>query len=107
MTQRVASARALVMEPDVLLMDEPFAALDGQTRMVLHKELLDIWRKTGVTIVFVTHNIREAVIFSEKIAVMATRPGSVKQIFIPQTYTDEIRSNGVTLNLEQTTRNVL
>jgi len=107
MKQRVAIARALVMEPDVLLMDEPFAALDEQTRMVLHKELLDIWRKTGVTIVFVTHNIREAVLLSEKIAVMATRPGSIKKIFKPQTYTDGITSNDVTLKLEQDIMDVL
>lgn len=107
MKQRVAIARALVMEPEVLLMDEPFAALDEQTRMVLHKELLDIWRKTGVTIVFVTHNIREAVLLSEKIAVMATRPGSIKKIFKPQTYTDGITSNDVTLKLEQDIMNVL
>lgn len=107
MKQRVAIARALVMEPDVLLMDEPFAALDEQTRMVLHKELLDIWRKTGVTIVFVTHNIREAVLLSEKIAVMATRPGSIKKIFKPQTYTDGITSNDVTLKLEQDIMHVL
>src|SRR5699024_4868131 len=107
MKQRVAIARALVMEPDVLLMDEPFAALDEHTRMVLHKELLDIWRKTGVTIVFVTHNIREAVLLSEKIAVMATRPGSIKKIFKPQTYTDGITSNDVTLKLEQDIMHVL
>src|SRR5699024_10353130 len=107
MKQRVAIARALVMEPDVLLMDEPFAALDEQTRMVLHKELLDIWRKTGVTIVFVTHNIREAVLLSEKIAVMATRPGSIKKIFKSQTYTDGITSNDVTLKVEQDNMHVL
>ena len=78
MKQRVAIARALVMEPDILLMDEPFAALDEQTRMVLHKELLEIWKKTKVTIFFITHNIREAVLLSEKIIVFATRPGKIK-----------------------------
>lgn len=107
MKQRVAIARALVMEPDVLLMDEPFAALDEQTRMVLHKELLDIWRKTQVTIVFVTHNIREAALLSEKIVVMATRPGSIKKVFKPQIYTDGITLNDVTLKLEQDIMNVL
>ena len=79
MKQRVAIARALVMEPDILLMDEPFSALDEQTRMVLHKELLEIWRETKVTIFFVTHNIREAVLLSEQVIVFATRPGKIKE----------------------------
>lgn len=107
MKQRVAIARALVMEPDILLMDEPFAALDEQTRMVLHKELLDIWRKTEVTIIFVTHNIREAVLLSEKIVVMATRPGSIKKIFEPKTYSDGVTPNDVTLKLEKDIMDVL
>ncbi len=107
MKQRVAIARALVMDPEILLMDEPFAALDEQTRMVLHKELLDIWRRTEVTIVFVTHNIREAVLLSEKIVVMATRPGSIKKVFKPQSYTDGITPNDVTLKLEQDIMSVL
>lgn len=107
MKQRVAIARALVMEPEVLLMDEPFAALDEQTRMVLHKELVAIWRKTGVTIVFVTHNIREAVLLSEKIVVMATRPGSIKEVFKPQNYSDGLTPNDVTLNLEKEIMGVL
>ena len=81
MKQRVSIARALVMEPDILLMDEPFAALDEQTRMVLHHELLEIWRKTKVTIFFITHNIREAVLLSEKIIVFETRPGKIKEIY--------------------------
>src|SRR5699024_7765938 len=92
MKQRVAIARALVMEPDILLMDEPFAALDEQTRMVLHKELLDIWRETKVTILFITHNIREAVLLSEKIIVLETRPGTIK---------DGVTPDSVSLHLEQ------
>ncbi len=101
MKQRVSIARALVMEPDILLMDEPFAALDEQTRMVLHKELLDIWRKTKVTILFITHNIREAVLLSQKIVVFATRPGKIKATFISNDTKDGVMPSDVTLNLEK------
>lgn len=81
MRQRVAIARALAMDPKILLMDEPFAALDEQTRKLLHEELESIWQKTGKTIIFVTHNIREAVYLSDRIFVFATRPGRIKQEF--------------------------
>lgn len=81
MKQRAAIARALAMDPQILLMDEPFAALDEQTRLVLHKELEDIWLKTGKTILFITHNIREAVILSDRVLVMSTRPGTIKKEF--------------------------
>src|SRR5690625_273646 len=101
MKQRVSIARALVMEPDILLMDEPFSALDEQTRMVLHRELLEIWRKTKVTIFFVTHNIREAVQLSEKVIVFATRPGKIKKVFDVPTTKDGIMPDSVTLHIEQ------
>ncbi|MEK4025212.1 MULTISPECIES: ABC transporter ATP-binding protein [Sporosarcina] len=101
MKQRVSIARALVMEPDILLMDEPFAALDEQTRMVLHKELLDIWRKTKVTIFFITHNIREAVLLSQKIVVFATRPGKIKAVFTSKDSKDGVVPSDVTLQLEK------
>lgn len=101
MKQRVSIARALVMEPDILLMDEPFSALDEQTRMVLHKELLEIWRKTKVTIFFVTHNIREAVQLSEKVVVFATRPGRIKDIISIPTTKDGVMPDSVTLHTEQ------
>ncbi len=101
MKQRVSIARALVMEPDILLMDEPFSALDEQTRMVLHKELLEIWRKTKVTIFFVTHNIREAVQLSEKVVVFATRPGRIKEIIPVPSTKDGIMPDSVTLYTEQ------
>jgi NitT/TauT family transport system ATP-binding protein len=78
MRQRVALARALAPEPRVLLMDEPFAALDSQTRDVLHVELQEIWRASGKTIVFVTHNVREAVRLGDRVVLLATRPGRVK-----------------------------
>ncbi|MED3689029.1 ABC transporter ATP-binding protein [Peribacillus butanolivorans] len=107
MKQRVAIARALVMEPDILLMDEPFSALDEQTRMVLHKELLEIWRKTKVTIFFVTHNIREAVQLSEKIIVFATRPGKIKETISVPSMKDGVMPDSVTLNTEQRVLSIL
>ena len=81
MRQRVALARALAPDPRVLLMDEPFAALDAQTRDVLHGELTEIWRATNKTVVFVTHNVREAVRLGDRVVLMATRPGRIKHDF--------------------------
>lgn len=79
MRQRVALARALATEPDVLLMDEPFAALDAQTRDLLHDEVERIWAETGSTIIFVTHNVREAIRLGDRVALLTFRPGRVKR----------------------------
>jgi NitT/TauT family transport system ATP-binding protein len=79
MKQRVSIARALALEPQVLLMDEPFSALDAQTRDVLHDEVQRIWQKTHKTIVFVTHNIREAVYLADRVLIMTAPPGTVKR----------------------------
>ena len=81
MRQRVAIARALATEPDVLLMDEPFTALDAQTRDLLHDELERIWNETGRTIIFVTHNVREAVRLGDRVVLLTFRPGRVKSEF--------------------------
>ena len=79
MKQRVALARVLVLDPRILLMDEPFGALDSQTRELMQEELLDIWGKTGKTVIFITHDIDEAIYLSDRVIVMTARPGKVKE----------------------------
>jgi len=80
MKQRVAIARTLAIDPAILLMDEPFGALDAQTRALMHEELLAIIRRAPKTVVFVTHDVREAVYLADRVAVMSARPGRIKEI---------------------------
>ena len=81
MRQRVALARALAQDADVLLMDEPFGALDAMTRDLLHDELEHVWSQTGLTVVFVTHNVREAARLGDRIVLLASRPGRLAADF--------------------------
>jgi NitT/TauT family transport system ATP-binding protein len=96
MKQRVAIARSLAYDPRVLLMDEPFAALDSQTRETLQVELLRIWEASRKTIIFITHSIDEAVYLGQRVAVMTSRRGRIKQLinipFNGRTYTDDLRA---------------
>jgi NitT/TauT family transport system ATP-binding protein len=94
MKQRVGLARALATEPEVLLMDEPFAALDAQTRDLMQTELLQIWERSKKTVLFVTHSIEEAAYLSDRVIVMTARPGRTKdviQIDLPRPRDYEMR----------------
>jgi NitT/TauT family transport system ATP-binding protein len=77
MKQRVAIARALAVEPEILLMDEPFAALDAQMRQILQDELLDLWQSDRRTVVFITHSLEEAILLGDRVLVMSARPGKI------------------------------
>ena len=95
MQQRVGIARALAIRPEILLMDEPFSALDEFTREKLHDDLLRIWRKTNKTVVFVTHNISEAVYLSDRVCVLSPHPGrlsAVVDIDLPRPRTAKLKS---------------
>jgi ABC-type nitrate/sulfonate/bicarbonate transport system ATPase subunit len=80
MSQRAAIARALVNRPEILLLDEPLGALDALTRMYMHQELERIWKKEGITMIMITHDVEEAIVLSDKIVVMSSRPGTIKKI---------------------------
>jgi len=95
MRQRVALARALAQDADVLLMDEPFGALDAMTRDVLHDELERIWKRTGSTVVFVTHNVREAARLGDRVVLLSSRPGRVAAEFPVELDRPRIEESGV------------
>jgi NitT/TauT family transport system ATP-binding protein len=103
MQQRVNLARALAVDPRILLMDEPFAALDAQTRNFMQLELLRIWRETRKTVIFVTHMIAEAILLSDRVIVFSHRPGTVRSEFhvpLPRPRTMDIKSDPRFLDLE-------
>ncbi|KAF1046940.1 ABC transporter ATP-binding protein [Xylophilus sp.] len=110
MKQRVAIARALAYRPEVLLMDEPFAALDAQTREILQVELLRIWEQYRKTIVFITHGLDEAIFLSDRVAVMTKRPGTLKEIIeidLPRPRLPELRNSEAFVRLRQRAWDVL
>lgn len=95
MKQRVAIARSLAQNPQVILMDEPFASLDAQTRIVLQEQLFRIWEKTNVTVIFITHNIQEAIVLGSKIIMLSKPPSNIViNIDNPVEYNGDIRFPG-------------
>ncbi len=108
MQQRVGIARALAIKPEILLMDEPFSALDEFTREKLHEDLLKIWRKTNKTIIFVTHNIAESVFLSDRICVLSPHPGRLSAIIdvdLPRPRTQEMKNTQEFTDLVAKVRN--
>jgi NitT/TauT family transport system ATP-binding protein len=110
MRQRVSIARALAVEPEVLLMDEPFAALDAQHRRIMQEELLQLWQEDRRTVVFVTHSIDEAILLSDRIVLMSARPGRIIREFdvpFPRPRAPEIRLEPAFSSMEQEIWNIL
>jgi NitT/TauT family transport system ATP-binding protein len=110
MKQRVAIARALATRPKMLLMDEPFAALDAQTRRFLQGELVRIWKLTGTTILFITHSIDEAILLSDRVVVLTPRPGTVGLIVdidLPRPRTPNVRYDPRFVELSQQLREAI
>jgi NitT/TauT family transport system ATP-binding protein len=111
MRQRTSIARALAVDPDLLLMDEPFGALDEQTRYLLQEELLRIWERTGKTVIFVTHSIDEALILADKIVVMSAHPGTIREVidvpFPRPRFLTEVRSDPAFADLFTTAWSIL
>lgn len=110
MRQRVAIARSLAYQPDILLMDEPFAALDAQTRETLQSELLRIWDTHKKTIVFITHSLDEAIFLADRVAVMTARPGKIKEIIdisLERPRTAEVRNTEQFVKLRQLAWSIL
>ncbi len=108
MQQRVGIARAFALKPEILLMDEPFSALDEFTKEKLHEDLLRIWRKTNKTIIFVTHNIQEAVFLSDRICVLSPHPGrlsAVVDVNLPRPRTQEMKGTQEFTDLVTKVRN--
>jgi NitT/TauT family transport system ATP-binding protein len=96
MKQRVAIARALAVEPEILLMDEPFAALDAQMRLVLQDQLLELWQSDRRTVLFITHSLEEAILLGDRVIVMSARPGRIiasKDVPFPRPRSAEVRNS--------------
>lgn len=110
MQQRVAIARALASQPKILLMDEPFGALDAQTKETMQQFLLDLWRDTGTTILMITHDVEEAVFLAQRIYVLTSRPGTIKTelaMDLPSDRTHHMKRNSTFQDCKETVLNLL
>ena len=110
MKQRVAIARALASQPKILLMDEPFGALDVQTKESMQKFLRQIWQQTGTTILMITHDVEEAIFLSQRIYVLTSRPGKIRQeinITLPQNEYDQVKQSWEFQNYKRLIFNLL
>ena len=107
MKQRVGIARALAVDPEILLMDEPFGSVDAQTKQRLHGELLDIWRETGKTVMFVTHDVDEAVTLADRVVVLTGSPGSVHEVVDVELPRPRVRTDEAFAEYEERLRDAI